>query len=314
MHVILWRFEVAKSCASHFEQVYGAEGDWARLFRQAPGFLGTELLRDVEPRDDERGGASSFYVTLDRWESAEAFETFQRKRGADYQALDARCEALTLREEKLGHFDAVPSSPVAVARPPRPAHPAPTARLFFRTWSAEDLPLARALWGDERVTARIGGPFSDQAVQARLEAELQRQEELGSQYWPLFLRSSGAHVGCCGLRPYDAARGVLELGFHLRPEHWGQGLATEAAEAAIRFGFECLGARGLFAGHHPDNASSRRALERLGFQLTGEELYPPTGLLHPSYLLTAEAYRSCAAAPSGSPQAPEITDGTADEK
>jgi len=41
----------------------------------------------------------------------------------------------------------------------------------------------------------------------------------------------------------------------------------------------------LFAGHHPENHASRRILSKLGFRLTHEEFYPPTGLLHPSYLL-----------------------------
>jgi RimJ/RimL family protein N-acetyltransferase len=46
-----------------------------------------------------------------------------------------------------------------------------------------------------------------------------------------------------------------------------------------------LGAASLFAGHHPDNAASKHALERLGFRYTHHELYPPTGLEHPGYEL-----------------------------
>src|SRR5437763_1346679 len=46
-----------------------------------------------------------------------------------------------------------------------------------------------------------------------------------------------------------------------------------------------LGAEGLFAGHHPEHGASRAVLERLGFRFTHEEVYPPTGLRHPSYLL-----------------------------
>jgi RimJ/RimL family protein N-acetyltransferase len=158
--------------------------------------------------------------------------------------------------------------------------------LWFREWCAEDLPLARALWGDTRVTARIGGPFSEDQIAARLSREIALHEAHGIQYWPIFLSEGGAHVGCCGLRPRDAAARIFELGFHLRPEHWGKGLSTEAARSAIRFAFEVLDASALFAGHHPENADSRRVLERLGFKWTHDEHYAPTGRMHPSYVLT----------------------------
>ena len=59
----------------------------------------------------------------------------------------------------------------------------------------------------------------------------------------------------------------------------------EAGRAVINYGFASLRADALFAGHHPANANSRRVLEKLGFTFTHEELYPPTGLMHPSYLL-----------------------------
>ncbi len=79
------------------------------------------------------------------------------------------------------------------------ALPAPTDRLVFRAWREDDLPLARALFGDPRVTAKVGGPFDDAYVQARLAGELAMQREHGFQYWPIFL-ADGTHVGCCGLK------------------------------------------------------------------------------------------------------------------
>jgi [ribosomal protein S5]-alanine N-acetyltransferase len=106
------------------------------------------------------------------------------------------------------------------------------------------------------------------------------------QDWPIFLLENDQHDGCAGLRPYRVDEGVYELGFHIRTAYWGQGIAQEAALAVVKFGFETLGAKALFAGHHPDNGASRRVLAKLGFRFTQEEFYPPTGLMHPSYLLT----------------------------
>jgi RimJ/RimL family protein N-acetyltransferase len=169
--------------------------------------------------------------------------------------------------------------------PPPPLLPADTARLTFRWWREDDEPLAMALWGDPRVTALIDarGALDAEAVRQKLRAEIDRAREHGVQYWPIFLRATSAHAGCCGLRPYRP--GVLELGFHLRAEHWGHGYATEAARAAIHHAFAALGASALFAGHHPRNDASRAALGKLGFRYTGDELYAATGLLHPSYRL-----------------------------
>lgn len=163
-----------------------------------------------------------------------------------------------------------------------------TERLGFRTWSRDDLELARGLWGDPDVTRMIGGPFADDEVSRRLEKEIATQESAGVQYWPCFLLGSGEHVGCCGLRPHRED-GVLELGFHLRKNQWGRGLATEAAQAVVRYAFDRLGVRRLFAGHHPDNAVSRQVLEKAGFRYSHHEFHAPTGLEHPSYRLSAPA-------------------------
>ena len=109
----------------------------------------------------------------------------------------------------------------------------------------------------------------------------------GVQYWPLFLLRDNTHVGCAGLRQYELTDRVYEMGFHLRPAYWGQGLAVEAGRAIVALAFATVGARALFAGHHPNNAASRTVLEKLGFSFTHEELYAPTGLKHRSYLLSA---------------------------
>ena len=161
-----------------------------------------------------------------------------------------------------------------------------TARLGFGLWMDDDLPLALSLWGDPEVTRLIGGPFTRQQIADRLAREVSNLRAHRIQYWPIFLRQSGDLAGCCGLKPYGDDLRVREIGFHLRPGYWGQGLAEESAQAVIRYAFEQLGVASLFAGHHPDNDASRRLLLRLGFRFTRRELYPPTGLEHLCYVLS----------------------------
>lgn len=147
--------------------------------------------------------------------------------------------------------------------------------------------LAKTLWGDHRVTRYIcaSGQFSEEDIRKRLDREISNDAEHHIQYWPVFRISTGELIGCCGLRPRGARE--YEIGFHLRPEFWGQGYAVEAAAAVIRYAFTVLNAERLFAGHNPKNAASRKVLQKLGFTYIGEEFYEPTGLYHPSYELKA---------------------------
>jgi len=159
-------------------------------------------------------------------------------------------------------------------------------RLGFRAWTVNDIDLAKQLWADPQVTRLFSKePFSDQQIKERLETEIERSNSHGVQYWPIFELSTDEFVGCCGLRPYRPDERICELGFHLRPPFWGKGYATESAQAAVEYARSRLALRGLFAGHHPDNHASKRVLLKLGFEEIGSELYPPTGLLHPGYML-----------------------------
>lgn len=165
-----------------------------------------------------------------------------------------------------------------------------TERLGFSVWTTDDLPLAHALWGNPQVTQHISanGMFSEQEIAQRLQREISTREDYGLQYWPFFMRDTGAFIGCCGLRPYKHDEGIWEIGFHLLPEYWGHGLASEAAQAIIAYAFDVLKVENLFAGHNPNNLASAKMLAKLGFVYTHDEYYPPTGLKHPSYLYKAQ--------------------------
>lgn len=163
-----------------------------------------------------------------------------------------------------------------------------TKRLRFGIWRDDDAALATAIWGDAEVTRLTGGPFTTEAVAERLAAEIGHWRLHRIQYWPVFRLNDSTLVGCCGLRPRDMAARVAELGFQLCRDAWGQGFATEAAKGVIRWARE-NGFAALIAGHHPENQASRRALLRLGFSYTHDELYPPTGEMEPCYLLRIDS-------------------------
>ena len=97
MYAVVWEYEVRPEHAAAFEALYGADGDWARLFRQADGCVETRLYRDT--------ARPMLYLTIDRWLSRAAYEAFARAAGPAYAALDRRGDALTVRERRLGAID-----------------------------------------------------------------------------------------------------------------------------------------------------------------------------------------------------------------
>lgn len=159
-----------------------------------------------------------------------------------------------------------------------------TERIGFSYWSEIDLTDARTLWGNSEVTKYIcaSGRYSEDEICARLSSEINFYKVNGVQYWPIYKLDNGDLIGCCGLHPHGEE---YELGFHLRPEYWRQGYATEAAGAVIEYAFREKKVESIFAGHNPQNIASKGVLEKLGFDYTGVEFYEPTGLYHPSYQL-----------------------------
>jgi hypothetical protein len=96
IHVV-WEFVVKKEAVSRFEQAYGPDGDWSRLFARYSGFNGTMLLRDTaNPRR---------YLTIDAWEALADRERMLIEAAERYAALDATCDAWTESEAEVGIFE-----------------------------------------------------------------------------------------------------------------------------------------------------------------------------------------------------------------
>ena len=97
MFCIVWEFTAGPGCEAEFQEAYSPAGAWAALFRKSEGYLGTELLRDLE-----RAGR---YLTIDRWDSAASYENFRKEHGVEYTAIDERCRNLTTMERHVGSYE-----------------------------------------------------------------------------------------------------------------------------------------------------------------------------------------------------------------
>ena len=97
MIALVFSYEVRD--AEAFEQVYGPEGEWSQFFSAANGYIGTELLRDVE--------VPGRYLVVDRWESADAYNAFVDAHREEYME---RVDASRFRydsELRFGTFESI---------------------------------------------------------------------------------------------------------------------------------------------------------------------------------------------------------------
>jgi heme-degrading monooxygenase HmoA len=85
--------------AAEFERVYGPEGDWAQFFRRGRGYVGTELLRDVE--------APGRYLVIDRWESADTYNAFVAEHREEYMRRVDETRFHYQSELRFGTFETV---------------------------------------------------------------------------------------------------------------------------------------------------------------------------------------------------------------
>jgi heme-degrading monooxygenase HmoA len=95
-YTYVWEFTVDESARAEFEREYGPDGRWVALFRSAPGYLESLLLRDE--------AIPGRYLTVDRWQSEAAYRAFRADFAVQYAALDRDCERLTQTEHALGSF------------------------------------------------------------------------------------------------------------------------------------------------------------------------------------------------------------------
>jgi heme-degrading monooxygenase HmoA len=97
-HVIVWSFRIEPRAEAKFVAAYGADGAWAELFRKGQGYRGTQLIRCDEP---------GRFITIDRWDSGDAFRRFRDQFEAEYDALDERLADLIEIEACVAVGDAV---------------------------------------------------------------------------------------------------------------------------------------------------------------------------------------------------------------
>lgn len=148
-----------------------------------------------------------------------------------------------------------------------------TKRLILRRLIPADLEALYALYRDPEIRKYFPeGTLTYEETKEELEWFLNghpEHPELG--LWATLYKATGVFIGRCGLLPWTIVeRPEVEIAYLLDKAYWGQGLATEAAQAILHYGFEQLKLSRLICLIDPENHASRKVAEKVGMTLEVE--------------------------------------------
>ena len=146
-----------------------------------------------------------------------------------------------------------------------------TERLILREFSPHDATALGQVLSDPETMKYYPAPLDLSGTEQWIDRNLRRYSEDGVGLWVMVLKASSDLIGDCGIiRQHVDDEYLYEIGYHLRRDHWGKGLATEAAIACREWAFANLQADRLISLIHPENLPSRRVAERNGMTIWKE--------------------------------------------
>jgi RimJ/RimL family protein N-acetyltransferase len=145
-----------------------------------------------------------------------------------------------------------------------------TARLILREWRPSDADAYAVLTADPEVMRYTGGVMDREQSWRSMALHAGHWTLRGYGNWAVERSSDGEFLGRVGLWNPEGWLG-LEIGWTLARRAWGNGYATEAAGAAMRWAWTVLEAPRLISVIHPENTASARVAERLGMAWSRNE-------------------------------------------
>ena len=168
-----------------------------------------------------------------------------------------------------------------------------TPRLLLRQFEPADADALAQVLTDPETMRYYPAPLDRAGVEQWIARNRVRYVSDHYGLWAMVLRETGELVGDCGLIRQEVDGTVeVEIGYHVRRNLWGRGLAPEAAAGCRDYGFERLRAKRLISLIRPENLPSRRVAEKIGLSLW--KMVDWRGLLHCVYVIRRE---SCPSGP-----------------
>ena len=175
-----------------------------------------------------------------------------------------------------------------------------TDRLVLRTWDRVDRDEFMRVTNTPAVMRWLGGEWSRADHEAGFERIDGYQRDYGHTLWIVERQADGALLGFCGLKRVNspgagALTGDFEIGWRLREDVWGQGIAKEAAIASLDLAFGRFGAPHVVALTVAGNAASLGLMQRLGMRHRPDRDYVDPRSADPGELNPVIVYRIDAA-------------------
>lgn len=149
-----------------------------------------------------------------------------------------------------------------------------TSRLVLREFCTDDADALARVISDAETMRFYVTPFDRAGVEQWIARNMHRYAQYGHGLWAMVLKQTGEMIGDCGLILQNVdGKDEIEIGYHVRRDIWGQGLATEAAQACRDFGFERLQVDRLISLIRPANLQSRRVAEKNGMTVWKEVVW-----------------------------------------
>jgi RimJ/RimL family protein N-acetyltransferase len=157
-----------------------------------------------------------------------------------------------------------------------------TTRLRLREFTPQDVDGLLLVLSDPETMRYYPAPYDLAGVEQWIERNRQRYQDDGVGLWAMEPLATQELIGDCGITLQQVeGEWLYEIGYHLRRDLWGQGLATEAAVACRDWAFAHLKTDRLISLIRPENLPSRRVAERNGMTIWKEVNW--RGLRHSVY-------------------------------
>ena len=269
------------------EDIFARVGQEVRFAFEHPDFLSMNIpFTDLLPRRTQGGGVARemivfshhcFSLSRDALVGLVAREIAQSldgiKPGRENGATAGRRlrswgfarELSTLRREAARLFQ---RPPPALGR----QSILETERLLLRPFTTRDARAVCRLAGRREIadtTVSVPHPLSEQRARQWIAGQAEAFVSGKSAFFGVELKRSRRLIGAVGLRDIDRGHCQAEMGFWVGVESWGKGFASEAATAAMRYGFECLKLNRIYAHNMVRNPASGRVLEKIGMKQEG---------------------------------------------